>query len=85
MRSINFNFRPDVPPERQDQVLEGIAGWGAVRSASRLNPKATLPALVRMAYAYLAEDASADDVIRQLKELPEIESAEAPSSRRLIR
>ena len=85
MRSVTFNFRPEVPQRRQDELLEGISGWDAVHGASRVNPTATVPLLKRMAFAYLEDSADVELVVRRLRELPEIESADSPPERRLIR
>ena len=84
MRSVTFNFRPDVPPEQQDEVLEHINAWDAVRRASRLKPDAQHPLLLRMAYATAADDADLEDLRARLSELPEIESASIPPQRRLV-
>jgi hypothetical protein len=85
MRSVTFNFRPDVPRERQNQVLKGITSWETIHKVSRLNPRARVPLLLCMAYAYLEDDADLDQVVERLRGLPEIESAGAPPRRGLVR
>lgn len=85
MRSVMFNFRPDVPRDEQDAALARISDWSAINKASRLKPEAKNPLLQRMAYAYLEDDADIEKVVERLNDLPEIESASAPTSRHLIR
>ena len=85
MRSVMFNFRADVSADRQDEVLERVNSWAAVRKASRLKPDAK-NALVRcMAYAAVEEDADIEKLVERLSELPEVESASVPAERRLVR
>lgn len=85
MRSVTFNFRPDVSIEQQDHVLERINTWSDVRKASRLKPGAKHPALSRMAYAYVTGDADIAGLVGRLSNLPEIESASIPPTRRLVK
>ena len=86
MRSVGFTFNPDVSPERQDRVLDEINKWAEINLAKRLKPDARKQDLLRMAYAYIKEDANPSEIIRRLSELSEIdpESVSSPTERRLI-
>jgi hypothetical protein len=85
MRSISFRFRPEVSRERQQKVLAQLNGsaWPAVQQAGYVNPNAHLPALQRMGYAYLAEDADPDTLAEAIAQLPEVETAQPAPQRRL--
>jgi hypothetical protein len=85
VRTVTFNFRPDVSPARQDDVLERISTWRDVRKASRLKPGAKHPLLSRMAYAQVTDDADVDNLIGRLSKLAEIESASIPATRGLVK
>jgi len=85
MRSVMFNFHPAVSPDEQDALLERIGNWETINKATRLKPDAKKPILQRMAYAYVEDDADIEKIVERLNDLPEIESASAPTSRRLIR
>ncbi len=84
MRSVVFTFRPEVPPERQDSLLAQITLWDSVVQAGRLSPRSRRSAIARMACAVLKEETDADAVVKQLSELPEVESASVPAERHLI-
>lgn len=84
MRSVMFNFRPDVPLEEQDALLAEINTWNGVSRAARLKPDAQKPALLRMCYAYISEQAEPEVIVERLSALPEIESASIPAERRLL-
>lgn len=84
MRSVMFNFRPDVPLEEQDDLLAEINNWNGVSRAARLKPDAQKPALLRMCYAYISEQAEPEVIVERLSALPEIESASIPAERRLL-
>ncbi len=85
MRSVMFNFRPEVSRDEQDAALERISGWQAISKASRLKPDTQKPVLQRMAYAYVEDDADIEKIVERLNALTEIESASAPTLRHLIR
>ncbi|MBK8313357.1 MAG: hypothetical protein IPL01_04640 [Acidobacteria bacterium] len=82
-RVVTFSFRTDVSGERQDQILNEIAGWKQIEGASHLNRDAKLGLLQRLCYAYVSHDADTDDVVRRLNEFPEIETASEPPRRHL--
>jgi hypothetical protein len=82
-RSVTFSFRSQVSPARQKDVLAAVEAWTPVARAALLKPGAKAPAVRRMAYALLAQDADPAEVVRRLAELPEVESASIPAVRRL--
>ena len=84
MRSITFTFHPDVAPDRQERTLEQINSWADVHAAGLLKPDAKNSDVRRMAYAYVGDDANAEDLLKRLSGLPEVEQASLPSERRLI-
>jgi hypothetical protein len=84
MRSIMFNFRPDVPLEEQDALLAEINTWKGISKAARLKPNAQKTAIIRMCYAYISEQAEPEVLVERLSALPEIESAFIPAERRLL-
>ena len=85
MRSVMFNFRPEVSHDEQDALLERIGGWETINKASRLKPDAKKSVLQRMAYAYVENDADIEKIVERLTDQPEIESASAPTARGLVR
>ncbi|MBK9707904.1 MAG: hypothetical protein IPO77_13100 [Acidobacteria bacterium] len=82
-RVVTFSFRSDVSRERQDQILNEIAGWKQIEGASHLNRDAKTDLLQRLCYAYVCHDADAGDVVGRLNEFPEIETASEPPRRHL--
>ena len=82
-RVVTFSFRTDVSRERQDQILNEIAGWKQIEGASQLNRDAKLDLLQRLCYAYVSHDADTDDVVGRLAEFPEIETDSEPPRRHL--
>jgi hypothetical protein len=84
MRSVMFNFRPDVPLEEQDALLAKINTWNGISRAARLKPNAQKAAILRMCYAYISEKAEPEVIVERLSALPEIESASIPAERRLL-
>ncbi len=79
-----FNFRSDIEPEQQNAVLERINRWKDISKATRLKADTKNKDLLRLAYAYIEDDADADDIIKRLTEIPEIESASLPARRKLL-
>jgi hypothetical protein len=84
MRSVMFNFRPDVPLEEQEALLAKINTWNGISRAARLKPNAQKAAILRMCYAYISEKAEPEVIVERLSALPEIESASIPAERRLL-
>ncbi|HEX8459388.1 MAG TPA: hypothetical protein VF656_19000 [Pyrinomonadaceae bacterium] len=86
IRIVTFNFTPEVSPERQGDVLAAINSWPGVSSADNIKPGAKRADLRLMAYAYLAEDANAAEVVKSLTELDEVDaqSVSVAPPRRLV-
>lgn len=84
MRSVMFNFRPDVPLEEQDALLAKINTWNGINRVARLKPDAQKTAILRMCYAYISEQAEPEVLVERLSAIPEIESASIPTQRRLL-
>jgi len=83
MRAISFIFQPGISSDRRQALLDEINTWITIEKAAPLRPDSAHPDISRMANAYLTEDADADQVVRQLNEIPEIASASVPPRRRL--
>lgn len=83
MRQIEIIFHQDVKPERQKAVLEKINGWNSVEAAVQLMPDADDAKIRRMAFAYIKDDAKIEAVSKQLKKIPEIETAVEPPEREI--
>ncbi|MGE0129517.1 MAG: hypothetical protein AB7U82_15680 [Blastocatellales bacterium] len=81
---VTFAFHPGVSRERQDEILSEIGSWDEVDQAGQVNPESPIESFTRMCFAYLKDDADADEISHRLSSLPEIESASAPAPRRLI-
>jgi hypothetical protein len=85
MQAITFLFRNGLTSEQQDFILKQVGTWKSIYKAMRLNPASHHPDISRMAYAYINEDMEAERVVKQLSELPDIESASLPAKRTLKR
>jgi hypothetical protein len=83
-RVVTFSFRPEVSRERQEEVLAEIERWKQIEHASHLKPDAKMSELMRLCFAYVKDDADANEVATNLAAMPEIESASSPSVRRLV-
>jgi len=55
-----------------------------VQQAGYVNPNAHLPALQRIGYAYVTEDADPDTLAAAIAQLPEVETAQPAPQRRLL-
>lgn len=86
MRTISFMFGSEVSPARARQTLQDISRFAGVSKAKLLNPHATNSTLRQMAYAIVSEEASLEDLQKQLSAKPEIvtESVDVPAERALI-
>lgn len=84
MHSVMFNFRPEVPLEKQDALLAKINTWNGISSAAHLKSDAQNATLLRMCYAYVSSQEEQEVIVEYLLELPEIESASIPAERRLL-
>jgi hypothetical protein len=85
MRTVIFNFRPEVEREKQDRILQKISSWSGVIKATRLKSDAKDPRVSRMSQVYIENSADAKGIVKKLSDTPEIEQASLPAERRLIR
>ena len=72
MKSVMFTYGEDATEESQDQIRNQILGLPGVRNVGRISPNATKPALRRMWYAEVMDDAAAADLVGQLRGHKEI-------------
>jgi hypothetical protein len=86
MNTLTFSFRSATSTERQESVLKTVNSWDDVDRAGLLKPDAKREEVRLMAYAYIADDAVADEVAKRLSELEEVdpESVAVASPRRLV-
>jgi hypothetical protein len=84
MDSIMFNFRLDLPPEKQNALLNQINNWNGISQAGHLKQNAQNPAIARMCYAYVNETEELKVLMEKLSALPEIESVSIPATRQLL-
>lgn len=84
MQSVMFSFKPDVLPSKQKAILEEIESWDSIRKASHLDSDATNPTVLRMAYAYVENGSNAEEIVKKLSAIKEIDNASLPARRRLV-
>jgi hypothetical protein len=84
MRSVLFNFRAEVPPERQAAMLAQIGTWEGIHRTAPLTPHARRAEVRRMCYAYVEDGVDIEEMMRRLSALPEVEAVSMPAERRLI-
>ena len=84
MQHVLYVFRENTAEQEQDRVRGEILAMPNVCAAGRISPGATNPALRRLWYAEVADDAAAASLLRQLRGRREIQSAEVPAERKLI-
>jgi hypothetical protein len=85
MRSIMFSMRPGIEADKQDALLARLKTLPGIAHASSLSPQAKNPDVRRMCFAHVADDANVDEVLAQVRREPEVEQANLPAERRLIR
>jgi hypothetical protein len=83
MRSISFNVRPGVGKEEQAALFHRLSQIPGIHRAAPLSPNSKNPAVRRMGYAYVTDDANIDALCREIAQCPEIESASVPADRYL--
>ena len=83
MRSVMFNFRSNVSPERQEAMLAQINAWDGIREAGRLKPDTKRQEILLMCYAYIQDNADSEALVERLSGLPELESVSPTTERRL--
>jgi hypothetical protein len=84
MRSVQFTFKPTADDDARAARLKEIGAWPGIERVGQIDAKSRSDTIKRMAFAYLDDKADADDVVRQLRSLPEIASASLPTRRRLV-
>jgi hypothetical protein len=84
MSEVFFSFRAEVPAPRQEGILLHIRRWSDVQQVSRLVGENPASELYHICVAYLTGDADQNDIVNRLRQLPEIEDAEAPTPRALV-
>lgn len=86
MNTLTFSFRSAASTERQESVLDTVNSWDGINRAGLLKPDAKHEKVRLMAYAYVADDADAEEVGKRLSELPEVdpESVAVAPPRRLV-
>lgn len=84
MQSVMFIIKPEVLLKEWQSVLKNLKTWAGVEDAAPLKPGAKNPAIRRMFYLYLSDDANVKAIVGKLRDLPQVESAEVPAERRLI-
>ena len=83
MRSITFSIRPHVNPTEQPTVLDRIRQVPGVREAQSFSPASKSPAVRRLCYASVADEASLESVLHLVGAVPEVENVEIPAKRSL--
>jgi hypothetical protein len=83
MASVTFTFAANASDESQEQVGDEIRKLPGVQNIGRISPGATKPALRRMWYAEVANDASASDLVTHLRQHDDIATADLPTPRSL--
>jgi hypothetical protein len=84
MKHVLYVFRENTGDQDQDRVRGEILAMPNVCAAGRISPNASNPALRRLWYAEVADDAAAASVLRRLQGREEIQSAELPAERKLV-
>ena len=84
MQSVMFSFKPEVSPSKQRAILDEIESWDSVRKASHLNSDTTNPTILRMAYAYVKDGSKAEEIVKKLSAIEEIDNASLPAKRSLV-
>ncbi len=86
MKTVSFSFRSAASAERQQLVLGTVNSWPVVSHAALLKPDAKRETLRLMAYVSVTDEADADEVAKQLSDLPEVdpESVSVAPTRRLV-
>jgi hypothetical protein len=78
-------FKSGISLQQQKSVLQEIDEWKDVDKILYLLPNSDHPDIRRMVNTYVNDEADIDEVVQQLEQLPEIESASVPPQRGLVR
>ncbi|TWB66555.1 hypothetical protein [Bradyrhizobium sacchari] len=81
MKSVTFTFRDQASDEAQGRLRDQVLSLPGVRNVARISPEARKPALRRMWYAEVADDAAASTLIAHLRDHDDIQSADVPAER----
>jgi hypothetical protein len=81
MDSVVFTFCEHVSEENQDRMRHPILEIPGVLNVGRISPDATKPALRRLWYAEVADRTAASELVRQLRQHDDIQSADLPAER----
>jgi hypothetical protein len=84
MSVVVFAFRENASEEDQDLARTQVLGMPGVRVVARISPDATQPSLRRFWYADVADDRTASDLVKRLRERSDIESADLPAQRQAL-
>ena len=84
MKSVVFTFQERASEENQNRLRTQILHLPGVHTVGRIKPDATKPALRRMWYAEVADDAAASDLVSRLRGCDDIRSASVPAERGLL-
>jgi hypothetical protein len=80
---VVFTIAAWVPPDQQDAVIAAVQVVDGVTAAFRLAPESTVPEILRMGVATVADGAEQADVVDRLRLVPGVESADIPPPRGL--
>ena len=83
MQVVNFTFRSGTSPQTRAAALSQVSSWPEVWKVKALDPNDE--AVARLAYLYVKDGHDPQAVVRQLNQMPDVESADLPAERRLIR
>lgn len=84
MAKLFFRFQEHASEENQAQVQKEILKRPGVRAVARIDPSATMDSLRRLWYVDVADDKAAADLVTQLREHDDIQSADLPPQRGLV-
>jgi hypothetical protein len=84
MKSVVFTFGEDASEENQERFGLQIQQLPGVHNVGRISPDATKPALRRMWYAEVADESAASNLVTQLRQHDDIQSADPPAERGLV-
>lgn len=83
MSVIMFKVRQGLSDDEHRTLLQKIEALPGVEAAKPLREGAKNASLRRLHFARLKDDASTDDSLAALRDLPEIEQADVPAQRGL--
>jgi hypothetical protein len=84
VKSVVFTFVEHVSEKNQDQMRDQILVCPGVQNVGRISPNATKPALRRLWFAEVIDDAAAADLVTRLRQNADIQSANIPVERGLL-